>query len=42
MKWSGNNQWRGVLPALVGDNVAYWVEATDWAGNVASAPPRTT
>ncbi|MFO0784615.1 MAG: FG-GAP-like repeat-containing protein [Phycisphaerales bacterium] len=35
MKWSGNNQWRGVLPALlVGDNVAYWVEATDWAGNV--------
>lgn len=35
MKWSGNNQWRGVMPAQVGGAaVEYWVEATDWAGNV--------
>lgn len=34
MKWSGNNQWRGTMPAQPGAaSVVYWVQATDWAGN---------
>ncbi len=37
MKWSGNNQWRGVMPARPrATSVEYWVTATDWANNVAT------
>ncbi|MBL9140359.1 MAG: VCBS repeat-containing protein [Phycisphaerae bacterium] len=38
MKWSGNNQWRGVMPAQApAADVEYWVQATDWAGNIGNS-----
>jgi hypothetical protein len=34
MRWNGNNQWRGVMPAQPGAAaIDYWIAATDWAGN---------
>lgn len=37
MRWSGNNQWRGVLPACPpGSEVEYWISAADWCNNVAT------
>jgi hypothetical protein len=42
MKWSGNNQWRGVMPAQpAAANIEYWVQATDWAGNVGTSSTKS-
>jgi hypothetical protein len=42
MPWSGNNQWRGVVPVqAVGAVVVYWVTATDWSGNLGTGASKT-
>ncbi len=42
MPWSGNNQWRGVVPVqAVGAVVVYWVTATDWSGNLGTGTSKT-
>ncbi len=42
MAWSGNNQWRGVMPAQApGAAVQYWVTAADFAGNVGTGPTKS-
>ncbi len=38
MVWSGNNMWRGVMPAQpAGASVDYFVSARDWANNLGSS-----
>ena len=40
MTWSGNSLWRGVIPELPsGNNVSYFITATDWANNVGTSSP---
>jgi hypothetical protein len=42
MPWSGNNQWRGIVPQQpVGTVVVYWVTAVDWAGNAVTGASKT-
>jgi len=42
MKWVGNNQWRGVLPAMPpGTSVTYWVTARDFANNLGTGASLT-
>jgi hypothetical protein len=42
MRWNGNNQWRGVVPAQAAAvTVEYWVTAIDFAGNVGTGAVRT-
>jgi hypothetical protein len=41
MRWNGNNQWRGVVPAQAnGASVQYWVTAVDFSGNTGTGPTR--
>jgi hypothetical protein len=41
MRWNGNNQWRGVIPAqAAGASVQYWVTAVDFNGNAGTGPIR--
>ncbi|MEY2714771.1 MAG: hypothetical protein RIT24_1114 [Planctomycetota bacterium] len=43
MRWSGNNLWRGVIPASVPAcaTVAYFVRALDVSGNTVESPVKT-
>ncbi|MFM7051454.1 MAG: FG-GAP-like repeat-containing protein [Planctomycetota bacterium] len=42
MAWSGNNLWRGVIPAQAAcAGVEYWVRALDVSNNVANSPVKT-
>jgi hypothetical protein len=42
MRWNGNNQWRGVIPAQApAAAVEYWVTAVDFAGNVGTGATRS-
>ena len=42
MRWNGNNQWRGVVPAqAAAATVEYWVTAIDFAGNVGTGTTRS-
>jgi hypothetical protein len=42
MRWNGNNQWRGTIPAQdPSASVEYWVSAVDFAGNVGQGASRT-
>jgi hypothetical protein len=42
MRWNGNNQWRGTIPAQdPSASVEYWVTAVDFAGNVGQGASRT-
>ncbi len=39
MKWVGNSEWRGVIPAQPsGSVVTYFVTARDWSNNLATGP----
>ena len=41
MKWVGNAEWRGVMPALkASGTVSYYVTATDFANNTATGPTK--
>jgi hypothetical protein len=41
MRWNGNNQWRGVIPAgPASAQVRYWVTARDWSSNLGTSAQR--